>query len=138
MTPVEALSPLVAALVALLLVLGAALALIGSWGLLWLGDFYDRIHPPTMGTTMGLAFVLAASAILFTSLEGRPVIHEAVIAVFMIVTTPVTFMLLVRAARHREPAEREAHAERESEAAQAGRESEAAQAGREPEGPRNR
>lgn len=104
MSHAAALPPLVGALVALLVLAGAALAMIGSWGLLRVDGFYNRIHPPTMGTTMGVALVLAASAVLFTALESRPVVHEAAIAVFMIVTTPVTFMLLVRGALRRDRA----------------------------------
>ena len=92
-------------LVALLVVLGAALALIGSIGLLRLGTFYERVHPPTMGTTLGLGCTLLASMVLFTTLESRPVLHEIVIAVFMTMTTPVSFMLLLRAALHRDRSE---------------------------------
>jgi multicomponent K+:H+ antiporter subunit G len=99
------LPPAVAVLVALLVVLGAALALIGSIGLLRLKTFYERVHPPTMGTTLGLGFTLIASMVLFSALESRPVVHEIVIAVFTVVTTPVTFMLLVRAALHRDRGE---------------------------------
>jgi multicomponent K+:H+ antiporter subunit G len=105
MTDAATLHPLLAALIALLIVLGAALALIGSLGLLRLKTFYERVHPPTMGTTLGLALTLIASMLLFSALESRPVLHEIVIAVFMVVTTPVTFMLLVRAALHRDRAE---------------------------------
>ena len=43
--------------------------------------------------------------LLFSALESRPVLHEIVIAVFMVVTTPVTYMLLVRAALHRDRTE---------------------------------
>jgi len=106
MTAVGALPPLAAALVALLVVLGAALALIGSFGLLRMPTFYERVHPPTMGTTLGVGFTLAASMLVFSALASRPVLHEIVIAVFAFVTTPVTFMLLVRAAVHRDPANR--------------------------------
>jgi multicomponent K+:H+ antiporter subunit G len=98
------LPPIVAALVALLVLLGAALALIGSIGLLRLRPFYQRVHPPTLGTTLGLGSILVASMVLFSALESRAVIHEIVIAVFMVFTTPVTYMLLVRAARHRDQA----------------------------------
>jgi multicomponent K+:H+ antiporter subunit G len=105
MTHAATLPPLLAVLVALLVVLGAALALIGSVGLLRLKTFYERIHPPTMGTTLGLGLTLIASMLLFSTLESRPVLHEIVIAVFMVVTTPVTFMLLVRAALHRDRAD---------------------------------
>lgn len=92
----------VALVVSLLVVVGAALALIGSFGLLRFNTFFQRIHPPTMGTTVGVACILGGSMLLFSVLESRPVVHELVIAVFMVVTTPVTFMLLVRAARYRE------------------------------------
>ena len=98
------LPPLVAFVVAALVVLGAAVALIGSIGLLRMRTFYERIHPPTMGTTLGIGCVLLASMLLFSALEMRPVIHEVVIAVFVVLTTPVTYMLLVRAAIHRDRA----------------------------------
>ncbi len=102
MTGADTLSPAMAAVVALLVLVGAALALIGSIGLLRLRTFYERVHPPTMGTTLGVAFTITASMLLFTALETRPVVHEILIAVFAIVTTPVTYLLLVRAAVHRD------------------------------------
>jgi multicomponent K+:H+ antiporter subunit G len=105
MSHAASLSPALAVLISMLVVLGAALALIGSIGLLRLKSFYERIHPPTMGTTLGLGLTLIASMLLFSALESRPVLHEIVIAVFVVVTTPVTFMLLVRAALHRDRAE---------------------------------
>lgn len=92
---------LTAAVTALLVLLGAALTLIGSLGLLRLKSFYERVHAPTMGTTLGTGLILIASMVLFSALESRPVLHEILIGVFMTVTTPVTFMLLVRAALHR-------------------------------------
>jgi multicomponent K+:H+ antiporter subunit G len=104
MTGAAALSPAVAGVVALLVVAGAALVLVGSIGLLRLGTFYERIHPPTMGATLGVGLTLAASMLLFTSLESRPVVHEILIAVFALVTTPVTYLLLVRAAVRRDGA----------------------------------
>jgi multicomponent K+:H+ antiporter subunit G len=102
MTSLSTLSPVVGALVGLLTVLGAAVALVGSFGLLRLPTFYERVHPPTMGTTAGVALTLAASMLLFTALESRPVLHELLIGAFMVVTTPVTYLLLVRAAVHRD------------------------------------
>ena len=96
--------PVLAALVAVLVVLGAALALIGSFGLLRLGTFYERVHPPTMGTTLGVGFTVAASILLFSTIESRLALQAILIAVFAFVTTPVTYMLLVRAAMHRDGA----------------------------------
>ena len=81
------------------------MVLVGSIGLLRLKSFYDRVHAPTMGTTLGSGLVLIASMVLFSALESRPVLHEIAIGVFMTLTTPVTFTLLVRAALHRDRAE---------------------------------
>src|SRR4051794_12459920 len=87
---------------AILLLLGAGLALIGSLGLLRLGSFYERIHAPTLGTTMGISCMLLASMLFFSVLQTRLVLHELLIAVLMVVTTPVTLMLLARAALYRD------------------------------------
>ncbi|MBU8546660.1 MULTISPECIES: monovalent cation/H(+) antiporter subunit G [Roseomonadaceae] len=95
--------PLWAALpVALLLLLGAALTLVGTFGLVRLPNFYDRVHAPTLGTTLGIGCVLLASMLFFSVLQTRLVLHEVLIAVFVVVTTPVTLMLLSRAAVYRD------------------------------------
>jgi multicomponent K+:H+ antiporter subunit G len=96
------LSPVLAGLVGALVMLGALSALIGSIGLLRMKTFYERVHPPTMGTTAGVGLTLAASMLLFSALGSRPLVHEVVIAVFTVITTPVTYVLLVRAAMHRD------------------------------------
>lgn len=98
--------PLWAALpVALLLLLGAGLGLAGSIGLLRLRSFYDRLHAPTLGTTLGIGCILLASMLFFSVVQTRFVLHEILITVFMVITTPVTLMLLARAALHRDRAE---------------------------------
>ena len=85
----------------LLLIAGGLFALIGSLGLLRLKDFYERMHPPTMGTTLGTGCVLVASMLVSSWLLHRPVVHELLIAVLLLVTAPVTAILLMRAARTR-------------------------------------
>jgi multicomponent K+:H+ antiporter subunit G len=94
-----------ALLTALLVLAGAAVTLIGSFGLLRLGNFYARMHAPTLGTTLGMASILIGSALYFSVLETRLVVHEILIAVFVTLTTPVTLMLLVRAALYRDRTE---------------------------------
>lgn len=94
-----------AILVAVFLLVGAGLALIGSWGFFRLKSFYDRIHAPTLGTSWGTGGILTASMIFFTVTEGRPVFHEILIGIFVTFTTPVTLMLLARAALHRDRSE---------------------------------
>ncbi|WP_210528114.1 monovalent cation/H(+) antiporter subunit G [Rubellimicrobium arenae] len=88
--------------VALLIVLGSGLTLLGTIGLVRLPSFYDRLHAPTLGTSWGTLGIVLASAILFTWLEKRLVIHELLIGLFVMITTPVTLMLLGRAALHRD------------------------------------
>jgi multicomponent K+:H+ antiporter subunit G len=88
----------------ILVLLGAFLAFSGSIGLLRLKTFYERVHPPTMGTTLGTGLILIASMLYFTATQSRPVLHEVLIGLFMTVSTPVTYMLLVRAALHRDSA----------------------------------
>jgi multicomponent K+:H+ antiporter subunit G len=88
--------------VAVLLLLGAALTLTGSIGLVTLRGFYDRVHAPTLGTTLGIGCVLLASILFFSVLQARFVLHELLITVLMVVTTPVTLMLLARAALSRD------------------------------------
>ena len=91
-----------ALLTAALVLLGSGLTLTGSLGLLRLASFYERVHAPTLGTTLGAGSILVASMICFSVLQTRPVLHEVLIAVFATVTTPVTLMLLVRAALYRD------------------------------------
>lgn len=105
MTHVAGIPEWAALLTALLLVLGAGLALVGSIGLLRLGSFYERIHAPTLGSTLGIGFVLIASMLFFSVLESRLVVHELLITALMVVTTPITLMLLARAALYRDRTE---------------------------------
>ena len=101
MTHVADLPGWAALLTALFVLGGACVTFIGSLGLLRLGSFYQRVHAPTLGTTMGTGAILIGSMICFSVLEARPVFHEILIAVFVTVTTPVTLTLLVRATQHR-------------------------------------
>ncbi|MBB6011165.1 multicomponent K+:H+ antiporter subunit G [Aquamicrobium lusatiense] len=99
--------PLWAALiVAFLLLLGSGLTLLGTIGLVRLDSFYKRVHSPTLGTTWGTGGILLASMLFFSVIESRPVLHELLIAVFVTVTTPVTLMLLARAALFRDRTEK--------------------------------
>lgn len=95
-----------AILIAVLVVGGAALSLLGAFGLVRLGSFYDRVHAPTLGATLGMALILFASWLYFGSAHGRWLPREALIALFLTVTTPVTLILLARAALFRDRTEK--------------------------------
>ena len=88
--------------VALLLVLGGSISLIGALGLLRLPTFYQRIHGPAVTVTLGAASILIASALYFTVLQQRLVFHEVAIAAFVLMTAPVVAMLVTRAAVYRD------------------------------------
>lgn len=91
---------------AFFLVIGATLALIGSFGLARIPTFLERLHAPTLGTSWGVAGIAICSMIVSTVVTGRPIIHELLIAVFIMITTPVTLMLLGRAVLYRQQAEK--------------------------------
>ena len=91
------------ALVALLVVLGALFALIGSVGLAKLGDFYQRVHGPTKAVTLGVGCVLLASLLAFSFGTGRASLHELLITLFVFLTAPVAAHLLVKAALKIDP-----------------------------------
>lgn len=108
------LSALPAILTAVFLVSGAAVTLIGSLGLLRLQRFYERVHAPTLGTTLGTAFIAIASMIYFSALGTRPVLHELLIIVLIITTTPIGLMILVNAALVRDKSKVDGEPRREA------------------------
>lgn len=81
-----------------LLILGGLLVVIGSLGLLRMPSFYERMHPPTMGTTLGTGCVLIASMLVSSAVAGRPVLHELLITLFLVMTAPVSAITLMSAA----------------------------------------
>lgn len=95
----------VAFVVVALALAGSALSLIGAVGLAQLKTFYERVHAPTLGATLGMALVLLASIVWFTAAEGRFMPREILIGLFLTVTTPVTLILLARAALFRDRTE---------------------------------
>ncbi len=91
------------ALLSLLVVMGAAFALIGSWGLARLSDFLKRLHGPTKATTLGVGSVLLASAIWFSLARETGSLHELLITLFLFMTAPISAHLLIKAAIKLDP-----------------------------------
>lgn len=94
-----------AALVGMLCVIGALFTLLGCIGMVRFDSFYARIHAPTLGTSLGTMAILAASVLYFSVSVQRVAVHEVLILVFVSITTPVTLMLLARAALYRDRTE---------------------------------
>lgn len=88
--------------VAFLLILGGTIILTGALGLLRLPSFYQRIHGPAITVTLGAGCILLSSMICATALESRPVFHELIIGAFILMTSPVVSMLVMRAAVYRD------------------------------------
>ncbi|HET7591642.1 MAG TPA: monovalent cation/H(+) antiporter subunit G [Rhodanobacteraceae bacterium] len=102
MNALAALPPWIALATAILVFAGALLACIGSAGLLRLDTFYRRVHAPTLGTTLGMYLVLAGTIVFFWAGKGQPALHVVLVGVCVSVTTPISLMLLARAALERD------------------------------------
>ena len=89
-------------LTAVFVVLGAAFAAIGSFGLVRLPTFYRRIHAPTLGATAGVWCITLATIIYFSVQGYNLFLHAVLITLFVALTTPVTTIFLMRAALFRE------------------------------------
>ena len=95
---------------AALIVAGAGFALIGSYGLARLSDFFKRLHGPTKASTLGVGCVLIASMLYFTFRPGAAgaSLHELLITLFVFLTAPISAHLLVKAALVLDPGARPA------------------------------
>lgn len=86
------------ALIAGSIVIGSTFVLVGSIGLVRLGDVYSRLHGPTKATTLGLGGLLLASILRFGA--GGFSVDEVLITVFLFLTAPVSAHMLARAGLH--------------------------------------
>ncbi|KGJ08469.1 cation:proton antiporter (plasmid) [Paracoccus versutus] len=102
MMHLEQLPPWAAVIIALFVVVGASLTLLGGVGLVRLKSFYQRLHAPTLGYSYGTLLIILASMLMFSLAEGRVVVHELMIGIFIMVTTPITLLMLGRAALRRD------------------------------------
>ena len=82
--------------VAVLLVLSSLFALCGAIGLLRLTDFFQRMHPPALASTLGAWGVALASILYFSALKSTPVLHAWLMPILLSITVPVTTLLLAR------------------------------------------
>jgi len=87
---------------ALLLVASGLLALCGAAGLLRFTHFYPRVHAPTLGNTMGIGCALFAILLIVSWVTQSPIIHVLVISLLLILVSPVTAILLMKAALRRD------------------------------------
>ena len=87
--------------IAVLVVCGALIALLGSMGLMRLQSYFERVHAPSIVATLGCWLIMWASIIFFSVSTHGFAAHPLLIAVFIAVTVPITTIFLMRAALFR-------------------------------------
>jgi multicomponent K+:H+ antiporter subunit G len=83
--------------ISVLLVIGGAFGLIGSYGLLKLRDPMQRLHAPTKATTIGVGAALIASALDTLLISGHATWQEIMVSVFLFITAPLSALYLAKA-----------------------------------------
>lgn len=86
-------------IVSILILSGAAFALLGSIGLARFPDLLTRLHGPSKATTLGLGGVLLASIVFFSGRGEGLSLHELLITLFISITTPVSAQFIALATR---------------------------------------
>jgi len=86
---------------AALLLISSLFALTGAIGLVRLKDYFQRMHPPALASTLGAWCVALASILYFSALKQGPILHAWLIPILLSITVPVTTLLLARAALFR-------------------------------------
>ncbi|MGL4666508.1 MAG: monovalent cation/H(+) antiporter subunit G [Saezia sp.] len=85
-------------MVSILLLISAIFALLGAFGLVRFKDFYMRMHPTAIVTTVGAWCTCIAVAICLTYQDKAVAWYVFMLIPLMMVTTPITTSLLARAA----------------------------------------
>ena len=101
-TTVTAVLPLwLEIIVAVLVLAGAGLALLGSTGLLRLPTFFERVHAPAIIATLGCWLIMHGTVLYFSVADRSLALHALLIAVFVAITVPIMSIFLMRAALFR-------------------------------------
>ena len=87
-------------IISILLLIGGFFILVGSIGLVKMPDFFMRLHGPTKATTLGMASLLTASMIFFSTTEAGWSFKEILISLFLILTAPISGYMMIKSAIH--------------------------------------
>lgn len=88
-------------IVAVLVLAGAGLALLGSMGLLRLKTYFERVHAPSIIATLGCWLIMHGTVLYFSVADRSLALHALLIAVFVSITVPIMSIFLMRAALFR-------------------------------------
>lgn len=86
--------------ISILLLIGGFFVLVGSIGLVKMPDFFMRLHGPTKATTLGMASLLIAAMIFFSSTHEGISAKEILISLFLLITAPISGYMMIKSAIH--------------------------------------
>ena len=87
-------------IISILLLIGGSFVLVGSIGLVRMPDFFMRLHGPTKATTLGMASLLTAAMIFFSTAQAGLSVKEILISVFLLLTAPISGYMMIKSAIH--------------------------------------
>jgi len=87
-------------IISILLLIGGTFVLVGSIGLVKMPDFFMRLHGPTKATTLGMAALLTAAMIFFSTTQAGLSVKEILISLFLLLTAPVSAYMMIKSAIH--------------------------------------
>lgn len=90
----------VEAVVSILVLVGAFFVLSGALALARMPDLFMRLHGTTKATTLGVGGLLVAATLHLSATEPGVSLRELAIALFLLLTSPVSAHMLSRAALH--------------------------------------
>jgi len=87
-------------IISILLLIGGFFVLVGSIGLVKMPDFFMRLHGPTKATTLGMASLLTAAMVFFSTTQAGLSMKEILISLFLLLTAPVSAYMMIKSAIH--------------------------------------
>lgn len=87
-------------IISILLLIGGSFVLVGSIGLVKMPDFFMRLHGPTKATTLGMASLLTAAMIFFSTTQAELSVKEILISLFLLLTAPISGYMMIKSAIH--------------------------------------
>ena len=87
-------------IISILLLIGGTFVLVGSIGLVKMPDFFMRLHGPTKATTLGMAALLTAAMIFFSTTQAGVSVKEILISLFLLLTAPISAYMMIKSAIH--------------------------------------
>ncbi len=87
-------------IISILLLIGGSFVLVGSIGLVKMPDFFMRLHGPTKATTLGMASLLTAAMVFFSTIQAGLSVKEILISLFLVLTAPISGYMMIKSAIH--------------------------------------